>query len=317
MGIISLNEINKLNFNNISEDEIIEISASLAYHYMNGNISIDDLKKYSNSIVNIVNCIVNQDRTSNYFIKANSAMSQLLKDNALDSSSEFSLEEFLKKPDVNKPFKIDCSYNRSSYKAALGYIMPNKAIYCDVVESNHAAMVTAYHRRENPNFEDLGLWQFFHPEQPDWHEEIMEKESAIIIHFMPNEFGEAIFIPKLLTEFQYNELLKINRILLQNGIKTETNYDGMDLDTALSDDSFKERHGLTGKEKQENFEGQDKTIEQQAIDDYAEKKQAYEEVSVSKELMEQVSPKSKEEIDVGLEESASLTINQTDNVRHI
>ena len=47
---------------------------------------------------------------------------------------------------------------------------------------------------------------------------------------------------------------------------------------------------------------EDETSEKSEIDDYEEKKQAYEEVSASKELMEQVSPKSKEEIDADLDE---------------
>ena len=44
------------------------------------------------------------------------------------------------------------------------------------------------------------------------------------------------------------------------------------------------------------------TSERSAIDDYEEKKQAYEKESASKELMEQVSPKSKEEIDADLDD---------------
>ena len=243
MKALSIEELKKQINQNLMEEEKDIIAASLAFHLLNEEINIEFINNFGIDIVNRVNIVINKDRSTKTYIRVNKLLEQIIRNKAIETSKDFSLEEFLKKEDIIESFKYKCEYNRKGYKAALGLITPNQALYCDVPIGNHAEMVSAYYK-DDPEYAYLNLQSIIHPEKPNWHEKVMEEKNAVIIHFMPNEFGAVIYIPNELTEFQYSELVKISETLIKNEVKPETNYEGLTLDKALSDTSFREKHGL-------------------------------------------------------------------------
>ncbi len=239
----SIEELKKQINQNLTEEEKDIIAASLAFHLLNEEINIEFINNFDIDIVNRVNIVINKDRSTKTYMRVNKLLEQIIRNKAIETSKDFSLEEFLKKQDYIESFKYKCEYNRKEYKAALGLIMPNQALYCDVPTGNHAEMLSAYYK-DDPEYAYLNLQCIIHPEKPDWHKKVMEEKNAVIIHFMPNKYGAVIYIPEKLTEFQYNELLKISEILIRNEVKAGTNYEDLTLDKALSDTSFREKHGL-------------------------------------------------------------------------
>ena len=71
----------------------------------------------------------------------------------------------------------------------------------------------------------------------DWHSKLMQEKKVIIIHFLSNACGEAIYIPDEITEFQYNELKKINELLQKYNINGDTGYN-VPLNILINDDEF-------------------------------------------------------------------------------
>ncbi len=245
MRVIPVNELQSMKVTTISAEKLEELIANYIYRVLQCNISLDELHMVPEMIQKCVKSVINCDYNARFYLISSLALEKLLIDIAIDSHDSFSLEDFIRRPDFFKPFLLDCNYNRVTAKSALGYILPDKAIYCNA-PTNHAAIVTAYNRRSDPNFEDLNLYHSLHPEQPNeskWQDYIMFKQKAIIIHFMPVSWGTPIFIPDELTEFQYKELERINKVFLNHNATASTNYREMDLDTALKDEAFKLEHG--------------------------------------------------------------------------
>lgn len=240
MRLIPLDELKNANYTHENKIDRAFFIANIIYYFLQCEISIkelydlpDDIK---NGVYGIIYCTANHD-----FYDIEEALNSLLTEIYIDEGNGFSVEEFFDKPDKYKRFKLECPYNINKYKSALGYILPNQAFYCNVAE-DHAITLTALIRRENPDFEDLDSWENNHPEQPDWHNALMNNQQAIIIHFIPNEYPSVIYIPSKISKFQYDELSKLEQILQAHNITTTTNYKELDLTDVLKDNEFYASH---------------------------------------------------------------------------
>ena len=207
------------------EKQLISKVVDLAYKVLYKIIPVEELDKEDAKIKLEVMNLLNDEADFKFSL----AFDRKIMNEKLLEGKNFDLMEFLNKPDYNYEFPYKCPYNKKSGKAALGCINKNEAIYCEVPpHSNHADAITAIHKIVNPNYENLAVYHLKHKDDPngsDWHSKVMNEEGCIIIHFIPNEYGEALFyIPNEITDFQYQELLKINSMLSEKGIVSETNH---------------------------------------------------------------------------------------------
>lgn len=196
--------------------------AQLACEILLGKMTIEDLEKYNSSIKEEV---LNTLHLKNQ--KIGLLVNKILIQEELDKSDKFDLERFLDKPD----------FSIGTHKAALGLIYDNHAFYCEVpFVSSHAHVATAYYRRKDPNYEELSVYGLLHPNNgKEWQDKLMEEDHAIVIHFLPNEYGEAFFIPENITNYQKEELERINSLLQARNIATETNYEDKNLSEYLTE----------------------------------------------------------------------------------
>lgn len=216
----------------VKEEVAVRLICSILY----GVTSQEELKQYPSDIINMVNTMLNNDIKSNIYDKILLPLTKSLVSIEINRSSIFSLEKFIALPDDTRMYSYDCSITDMYDKTALGLIMPESAFYCNVPPlSNHAWVTMQYYQMEDPSFPDLRL-------KEGWHEYVMKEKKAIIIHFLLNEYGEAIYIPDEITEFQYNELLRINELLKYYNIESATNYKNMNLDEVLNDEEFIASH---------------------------------------------------------------------------
>ena len=216
----------------VKEEVAVRLICSILY----GVISQEELKQYPPDIINMVDTMLNNDVNSNIYDKILLPLTKSLTSIEINRSSSFSLEKFLALLDDTHMYRYSCAVTDIYDKAALGLIMPEDVFYCNVpLFSNHAEVTTQYYQMEDPSFPDLRL-------KEGWHEYVMKEKKTIIIHFLPNEYGEAIYIPDEITEFQYNELLRINELLKYYNIESATNYKNMNLDEALNDEEFITNH---------------------------------------------------------------------------
>ena len=214
-----------VNNNDINEDKV-ELVADLAFKILNGQIGINDIDNYSDDIKKEVVNLLNKNSSYKYKIRLREKICL----NVIMDYKNFDLSEFVERDDSSYQFPFTCPFNKKTEKAALGYILQDNAIYCDVpIGNNHADVVTQIHRMINPDYENLNAYSALHPEVSDWHEKVMDEENCIIIHFLPNKYGTIIYIPNEITPFQEQELNKINDILTENNIKTVTNKDEISL----------------------------------------------------------------------------------------
>lgn len=206
-----------------NKNQFIAEVVDLIYKILYQKISTEELNTMNDDIKLTVGKFL--DNKPNY--KISSALKRKLIRTGLKELTEFDLINFLNKPDYDYYFPHECPYNQKQYKAALGYITKSKAIYCDVPPgSNHADVVTEMHRMIDSEYEDLRFYYQNHGNDindSDWHNKVMNEEGCIVIHFVPNIYGEVIYIPKEINDFQYQELLKINKILKERKISAETN----------------------------------------------------------------------------------------------
>ena len=222
------------------DDEKLKLIASLAFSILKKDIKIEDLDKYDESIrIEVDNILSNKVDSTNYN-RICYILKKLIVEDAVNRSSSFDLEEFFDRSDFGYQFPYECYFNRQTHKAAIGLIFEDKSFYCDVpLYSNHGSVATQYFRLEDPNFEELSIYHLLHPDDTrDWQDMLMDEKKAIVIHFMPNEYGAAFFIPENITDFQRSELDKINELLKSKKINSETNKDCKSLSEYL--DSVKE-----------------------------------------------------------------------------
>lgn len=219
--------------NSLNEEQKNTLSVYLIYTILMEKLPLEKINTYPNDIIERVNCILNNDSNSTYYIPLQNKLGDLLANLAIENSSNFSLEEFLKK-DIHKPFPYECKYNESipPNKAALGLIFPKSTFYCDVPNVIlHEDVALRYFLKYDPDFERKLRYA------ADWHSKLMQEKKVIIIHFSSNVCGEAIYIPDEITEFQYNELKKINELLQKYNINGDTGYN-VPLNILINDDEF-------------------------------------------------------------------------------
>ena len=214
-----------VNNNDINEDKF-ELVADLAFKILKEQIGINDIDNYPEEIKKEVINLLNNNSSFEYKTRLRVKICI----DAIVDYKNFDLNEYVERDDSYYQFPFACPFNKKAEKAALGYILPDNAIYCDVpIRNNHADVVTQIHRMIDPDYEDLRTYSVLHPENRDWHEKVMDEEKCIIIHFMSNNYGAVIYIPNEITPFQEQELNKINDILTENNIKTVTNKDEISL----------------------------------------------------------------------------------------
>jgi hypothetical protein len=226
------------------DEEQLHLIANLAFNILKNNMKVEDLDKYDESIRTEVNNVLSNKVASENYNRVCYILQKLIEKEAIDRSSSFDLKEFFDRKDFDYQFPYECYFNRRTHKAAIGLIFEDKAFYCDVpLYSNHGSMATQYFRLDDPNFEELSIYNLLHPDDPrDWQDVIMEEKKAIVIHFMPNEYGAAFFIPDNINEFQQEELTRINSLLESKKIVSETNIDSKPLSQYLDSLQEKEIH---------------------------------------------------------------------------
>lgn len=153
----------------------------------------------------------------------------------IDKSPLFSLKEYIKREEEGYLYPYPCSYNVKTYKAAVGLIYDDNSFFCNVpLNFSHAEVVTEYMRRNNPNYENLVLFNLNHRnETREWEEKVTEEEHAIIVQLMPNDFGALFYIPENITFYQQEELENVNNLLKENNISADTNQNEMNLEEYL------------------------------------------------------------------------------------
>ena len=214
-------------------DEIVD----LAYKILMQAITIEETEKYEKDEIRKALELLDEKDKSDEFKVLERKLKKKLRMEAIKNSDNFDLETFVDKPDYDLSFPYECPFNKRTHKAALGLIFPDKAFYCEVpIHSNHANMATEYYRRSDPKYEDLSFYQYLHPEEENgWQGKITKEDQAIVIHFLPNEYGAAFCIPEEITPFQRQELEKINQLLEEKGIERNTNKDDKNLSEYLEE----------------------------------------------------------------------------------
>ena len=246
MKNIDLKKFNNIDFDLVDNETLDNIIVKFCYYVLVGELDLNELNNIDRNLVEKINLVLNydykNDNKNKDILKLKSKLDKLLRQIELSKSDNFSLDAFLNESDYNTFYKHKCSFNGNGHKAAIALIFPDKSLYANVpIHSNHADMVTEYMRNDNPKYENLAVYHILN-NGADWHDKIMVEEQAIIIHFLPNEFGEVVYIPDNISEYQYNELININNVLKQKGIEAETNYCEMLLNDAIEDPEFISSH---------------------------------------------------------------------------
>lgn len=224
----------------LNEKQKNTLSVYLIYMILMEKLPREKINIYPNDIIERVNCILdhnedNYDIKNTYRTPLARELRDLLINLAIEDAPNFSLDEFLKM-DTHKAFPYECKYNESiaPNKAAIGLIFPKSAFYCDVpIGYIHYVVVLRYFQKHDPDLAKKIKYT------TDWHIKLMQEKKVIIIHFLPNACGEAIYIPDEITEFQYNELIKVNELLQKYNIIGETEYN-VPLNILLDDEYFQD-----------------------------------------------------------------------------
>ena len=220
----------------LNEKQKNTLSVYLLYMILTKKLPLEKISIYPNDIIERVTCILDYDINNNYRIPLVRELRDLLIDLAIEDAPNFSLDNFLKS-NVYKGFPYECRYNKfiAPNKAALGLIFPEHTFYCNVpIDTIHFSVTIRLFQKSDPNLAHKLI------NSKSWQKTLMKEKNVIIIHFLPNACGEAIYIPEKITEFQYNELVKINELLQKYNIEGDTE-NRVPLNILLDDEEFQER----------------------------------------------------------------------------
>lgn len=229
-------EIINLPVESLNEKQKNTLSVYLIYMILTKKLPLEKINIYPNDIIERVTCVLDHDINNSYRIPLVKELHNLLIDLAIEDAPNFSLDNFLKS-NVYKGFPYECRYNKfiAPNKAALGLIFPEHTFYCNFpIDTIHFSVAIRFFEKYDPNLVQKLI------NDKDWHNLLMKEKNVIIIHFLPNDCGEVIYIPEKITEFQYKELEKVNELLQKYNIEGDTEY-SVPLNILIDDEEFQDR----------------------------------------------------------------------------